>query len=85
VRQIEEVAAAPHPLAIVAVDMDADQPLGPDSGVLGDQSVEGRAQPIDLACRQAVLRDHDPALAILLDLPGRQARHDGTPPSTQPR
>jgi len=39
--QIEEVAAAPHPLAIVAVDMDADQPLGPDSGIFGRSA--GRA------------------------------------------
>src|SRR5260370_15394427 len=52
-REGKEVAAAAHALAVAALDMRADQTLGPHRRVLGDQAIERYPQIIDPGARQA--------------------------------
>src|SRR6185437_3996989 len=68
----EEIAAAAYPLAVLALDMDADQALGPHGGIFRDEPVERRAQRVDAFGRQAIARHDDPAIAIALDLVRRE-------------
>src|SRR5260370_41905163 len=76
-REGEEVAAAAPALAVAALDMRADQTLGPHRRVLGDQAIERRPQIIDPGARQAIARDDDPGLAKALGLIPRETIDGG--------
>ena len=66
--KVEEVAAAPHALGVLALDMGANEAFRPDSGIDRDEPVQRRAQVPDLVVLQAGIGNDETDFVISLDL-----------------